>query len=194
MVINDINSDVMRIYHAIKTDYEAFLKRLNCLESEYMKFPIPTGKSPRWQHGFPSDSRKNYYLNGRYGTPSGLLNQKTEVYDREVVKWWHEALQSTEILSGDWRDVPYTHDEETFAFFDPPYRLSFADYGNGFGDEDLIELVNKADMFEHVMLSNRNDDDRFDNTLNHHDIEITYTAGRRKKTAEGFEAKKTKEK
>ena len=36
-------------------------------------------------------------------------------------------------------DVPDIDD--AFYFFDPPYRDSFADYGNSFGDEQLIELI-----------------------------------------------------
>jgi len=222
MVINDINKDVMRIYSSVKNKFDNFTKRLDYLESLYIPLTKEDRKKlyyeVRQEHAYdfekfsPEEEAATLYFlmktgfngifqinqntNGRYGTPAGLLNQKTEVYKRDVVKWWHEALQNTEIMSEDWRSVKYTYGNKSFAFFDPPYRLSFADYGNSFGDKDLIDLVEEADKFENVMLSNRNDDDwfdRFDNSLNRIDIEIKYTAGRRKKVGDTFEAKKAKE-
>jgi DNA adenine methylase len=55
----------------------------------------------------------NINTNNRYGTPSGLLNQRTKVYDKDVVEWWNKALQNTQILSGDWKDsVSYVEDKE----------------------------------------------------------------------------------
>ena len=104
----------------------------------------------------------NQNTNGRYGTPSGLLNQKDKVYDRDVLQWWHDALQRTEIRCGDWKDAVSDCPKDTFFFFDPPYRESFADYGNGFSDEQLIDLISFCDKQQVcVMLSNRDDEDWF---------------------------------
>ena len=136
------------------------------------------------------------YTNGRYGTPSGLLNQKDKVYDRDVLQWWHNALQRTEIRCDDWKDAVSGCPKDTFFFFDPPYRESFADYGNGFSDEQLIDLISFCDKQTCVMLSNRDDEDWFakqEHTLESVNFDIFYTAGRRKKTKEGFDAKKARE-
>ncbi len=55
--------------------------------------------------GFNGIFQINQNTNGRYGTPSGLLNQKKEVYNRDVIKWWHDVLQKTDIFSCDWKEV-----------------------------------------------------------------------------------------
>ena len=221
VVINDINSDVINIYRSIRNDYDEFVLRLNELEDQY----IPLSKEDRktlyfeirHQHAYdyeswskPFEAATLYFLmktgfngiyqlnqntNGRYGTPAGLLNQKDKVYSRDVLKWWHDALQSVTIKSGDWKDA-VTNDANGFFFFDPPYRDSFADYGNGFGDEALTSLLDFADAQNLVFVANRADDDWFDNqsrSMQVHYFNITYTAGRRKKTEDGFAAKKARE-
>ena len=221
VVINDINSDVINIYRSIRNDYDEFVLRLNELEDQY----IPLSKEDRkklyfeirYQHAYdyegwskPFEAATLYFLmktgfngiyqlnqntNGRYGTPAGLLNQKDKVYNRDVLKWWHDALQSVTIKSGDWKDA-VTNDANGFFFFDPPYRDSFADYGNGFGDEALTSLLDFADAQNLVFVANRADDDWFDNqsrSMQVHYFNITYTAGRRKKTEDGFAAKKARE-
>lgn len=220
--INDINADIVRIYKSIKNDLEPFLKRVNELEAKY----LPMSKSDRkkyyyeirnehaWhysEYSEPKEAATLYFLmktgfngvfqlnkntNGRYGTPSGLLNQKDSIYDRNVIQWWHDALQHTDIRNEDWSTAVENCPENTFFFFDPPYRDSFADYGNGFTDEQLVKLINFCDNQSLVMLANRDDADWFaqqTHTLNYTHFEITYTAGRRKKTAEGYEAKKARE-
>ena len=123
VVINDINSDVMNIYKAIKTDLTEFQQRLDSLESQYIplskddrkKFYFDTRHLHAWEYqewsktfeaatlyflmktGFNGIYQLNKNTNGRYGTPSGLLNQKDKVYDRDVLNWWHNALQNVTI-------------------------------------------------------------------------------------------------
>ena len=220
--INDINSDIINIYRSIKNDLDEFLLRLNDLESQYMPLDKPTRKKLyydiRQAHAYdyeswnkPYEAATLYFLmktgfngifqinqntNGRYGTPSGLLNQKKEVYNRDVIKWWHDVLQKTDIFSCDWKEVVDGCPENTFYFFDPPYRDSFADYGQGFSDDSLRELIKFCDNQSCVMLSNRDDDDWFQNecrSLNYDHFDIFYTAGRRKKTENGYNAKKARE-
>jgi len=220
--INDINPDIVRIYTSIKTDFDSFLTRLNALEAKY----IPLSKEGRKKYyyevrnehaydyeawtpayeastlyflmktGFNGIFQINQNTNGRYGTPSGLLNQKDNVYDRDVLQWWHNALQRTDIHCGDWKDAAENCPEDTFFFFDPPYRESFADYGNGFSDKQLVDLIEFCDKQSSVMMSNRDDEDWFakqKHTLSSANFDIFYTAGRRKKTAEGYDAKKARE-
>ena len=221
VVINDINADVINIYRSIRDNYGEFVERLNTLEKQY----IPLSKEDRktlyfeirHQHAYdyeswskPVEAATLYFLmktgfngiyqlnkntNGRYGTPAGLLNQKDTVYDRDVLQWWHDTLQSVTIKSGDWKDA-VENDPNGFFFFDPPYRDSFADYGNGFGDDALTDLLDFADAQNLVFVANRADDDWFDSqsrSMNVHYFDITYTAGRRKKTEDGFAAKKARE-
>ena len=193
--INDINPDIVRIYTSIKTDLEAFLTRLNALESKYLPLSKEDRKKyyyvVRNEHAYdyktwnkPYEAATLYFLmktgfngifqinkntNNRYGTPSGLLNQK---------------------------DAAENCPEDTFFFFDPPYRDSFANYNNAFSDDSLRELIQFCDNQSNVMLSNRDDDDWFQNecrTLNYIHFDIFYTAGRRKKTEEGYNAKKARE-
>jgi len=221
VVINDINPDVVNIYKAIKTDLSKFQQRLDSLESQYLplskddrkKFYFDTRHLHAWDYqewdktfeaatlyflmktGFNGIYQLNKNTNGRYGTPAGLLNQKDKVYDRDVLNWWHNALQNVTIKTGDWKDS-VNNDPNGFFFFDPPYRDSFADYGNGFGDDALMDLLDFADAQNSVFVANRADDDWFENqsrSMNVHYFDITYTAGRRKKTEDGFEAKKARE-
>jgi len=219
--INDINADIISIYSSIKNNYDEFLQRVIELESQYIPMNMDDRRKLffdiRNQHAYdyeswskPYESATLYFLmktgfngifqinkntNNRYGTPCGLLNQKDKVFDRGVVKWWNETLQNVNIKSGDWKDVPDIDD--AFYFFDPPYRDSFADYGNSFGDEQLIELIDFADSKDKSFVCNRDSSDGwFENhkkSMNIQTFDITYTAGRRKKTEDGFQAKKAKE-
>jgi DNA adenine methylase len=220
--INDINPDIVRIYECIKNELEPFTARLNKLESQYLPLEKEDRKKLyyeiRSEHAWDYEKYSNaeeaatlYFLmktgfngvyqlnkntNGRYGTPSGLLNQKDKVYDRDVLAWWNDALKKTDIYSGDWKDAVEDISEDTFFFFDPPYRESFADYGHGFTDEMLIDLISFCDSKQSVMLSNRDDEEWFaeqNHTMDYTHFDITYTVGRRKKTEDGFSAKKARE-
>ena len=225
LIINDVNSDIVRIYKTIKSDCDSFVKILDEMSEEYLPLDKAARKdyyySLRHKHAYDYvswDSTKEaavlYFLmktgfngifqlnintNNRYGTPSGLLNQRTKVYDKDVVEWWNKALQNTQILSGDWKDsVSYVEDKENnFVFLDPPYRGSFTSYGQEFTDDDqnsLVEYV-KQNKDTRVFLCNRDVGDGFyDNTsLKVDKFPVTYTAGRRKQTDEGFEAKQATE-
>jgi DNA adenine methylase len=221
LIINDVNSDIVRIYKTIKSDCDNFISILDELSQEYLPLTKAERKkyyySLRHKHAYDYvfwDSTKEaailYFLmktgfngiyqvnintNNRYGTPSGLLNQKDKVYDKEVVEWWNKSLQHTQILSGDWKDcVSYIEDkEDNFTFLDPPYRGSFTSYGQEFGDDKQNELISyvQGQKQSTVFLCNRDINDGFydDINLKIDKFDITYTAGRRKKTEDGFEAK-----
>lgn len=221
LIINDVNSDIVRIYKTIKSDCDNFISILDELSQEYLPLTKAERKkyyySLRHKHAYDYvfwDSTKEaailYFLmktgfngiyqvnintNNRYGTPSGLLNQKDKVYDKEVVEWWNKSLQHTQILSGDWKDcVSYIEDkEDNFTFLDPPYRGSFTSYGQEFSDSDQNKLVDfvTSQKESTVFLCNRDIQDGFYDNRNliMDKFPVTYTAGRRKKTDEGFEAK-----
>jgi DNA adenine methylase len=96
-------------------------------------------------------------------------------------------------MSGDWRDCCNDIDDG-FFFMDPPYRDSFANYGTAFTDADLTDLIDFGNRrTDDIMICNRDSaDDWFDQRRGSLDIirfPVTYTAGRRKRTETGFEAK-----
>ena len=226
-IINDANEHIMGVYKAIKEDPKPFLKKLDELSAQYLPLEKEDRKKyfyklrqenaydyEKWSEteqaavlyflmktAFNGIWQININTNGRFGTPSGLLNQKDKVYDKSNVMEWHEALQKCTILNDDFTVVKPMIDNKTFLFMDPPYRGSFTQYGVDFNDEEqkrVIQLLNhcrKADGYG--LLSNRDiEDGFFENETDGMEIirfDVTYTAGRRKKTADGFKAKKAKE-
>jgi DNA adenine methylase len=216
VIINDINADIMNIYIAIRDNIKHFTADIDSLEKRYLSLDKPARKAfymkirqhhaydyKQWSKtreaavlyflmktGFNGIYQINKNTNGRYGTPAGLLNQKTQVYDRQIVEWWHTALQGVEISALDAMKVVYPDD--AFIFYDPPYRGSFTSYGQTFSDDDQRKLLEHAEQHKGpVFLTNRDTGDGFfDNTsLSKIQIPVVYTAGRRKQTTTGYEAK-----
>jgi len=227
LVINDVNADIVRIYNSIKNDLPEFLVKLDSYCSVYLPMNKEDRKKyyfeVRHEHAYDFDKWSEaeeaatlYFLmktgfngifqinkntNGRYGTPAGLLNQTDKVYELDVVKWWNQALQNTEIMSGDWKEcLKQVPDEDnTFVFLDPPYRDSFTSYGQTFGDEEQEKLIKyvRSRKLSTAFLCNRDAEDGwFEERLGKLIMDkfpVTYTAGRRKQTEEGFEAKQATE-
>lgn len=225
--INDINPEIISVYECIKHNYKEFIDRVIELEEEYLPLSFEEGTRNEDRREFYNEVRQSYWEdyekwskpyeaatlyflmktgfngifqtnkgNGRYGTPCGLLNQKDKIFDRDIVKWWHDVLQDVKITCGDWKEnIPDI--QGAFYFFDPPYRDSFADYGNSFGDDQLIELIDFADKKDKAFVCNRDSQDgwfeKHKKSMSMQLFDITYTAGRRKKTKEGYKAKKAKE-
>ena len=165
---------------------------------EYEKWSKPKEAATLYflmKTGFNGIFQINKNTNSRYGTPPGLLHQEKQVYDRDSISWWHDALQRTDIFSCNWKEVVDECPENTFYFFDPPYRDSFADYGQGFSDDSLKELMEFVEENKNVWLSNRDSGDGFfeNRKATLKKFPVTYTAGRRKKTENGFAAKKATE-
>jgi len=227
-IINDNNPNIMAIYRAVKEDLEPFKNRLDALEGEYLPLDKPARKiwfyKLRNEHAYDyqkwsrtEEAATLYFLmktafngiwqinkntNNRFGTPFGLGNQKDKVYNREIVDWWHEALQNATLACHDFEVVVKEEAESgSFVFMDPPYRDSFTQYSTDFNDneqERVIECLNHCErMGATGWLSNRDGGDNFfENRWNPENIkyfDVTYTAGRRKKTADGFEAKAARE-
>ena len=227
LVINDVNADIVRIYNSIKNNLPEFLVKLD----SYCNVYLPMNKEDRkkyyfevrYEHAYDYDKWSEaeeaatlYFLmktgfngifqinnntNRRYGTPAGLLNQKDKVYELDIVKWWNQALQNTEVMSGDWKEcLKQVPDEDnTFVFLDPPYRDSFTSYGQTFGDDEQEKLIKyvRSRKLSTAFLCNRDAEDGwFEERLGKLIMDkfpVTYTAGRRKQTEEGFEAKQATE-
>jgi DNA adenine methylase len=212
-VLNDVNSEIIGIYRAIRDSVSEFKTRMNTLSEQYLPLDRPDRKqfyydlreqyTQHWSQwstveesatlyflmktGFNGIWQVNQNSNGRFATPSGLLDHRDRVYDEWNVDLWHEFLDFVEIHSTDWRDCVDTVTGSVFWFMDPPYRDSFTQYGTEFGDdrhEELIEFCKqKNDQGDWVFYCNRDagDDfyDRLRGSLGISRYPVTYTAGRR---------------
>jgi len=162
-------------------------------QAAVLYFLMKTGFNGIWQI--------NKNTNNRFGTPAGLLNQKDKVYNKEDVYYWSKALKNAIIINEDFSCVEKYLGSETFLFLDPPYRNSFTQYNVDFDDEEQKRVINLLHLAKSkgtkAFLSNRDGDDLFFESLCQYDtirkFDVTYTAGRRKKTENGFEAKKARE-
>ena len=227
-VLNDFNESIMSIYECIKQDCKMFIKRLDELSDAYLPLDKENRKKfyykLRSEHAFDfEDWTKTYEAatlyflmktgfngiwqinkntNNRFGTPSGLLNQKDKVYDKDNLLEWHEALQKCSLTSGDFNDTLGYVTDKSYVFLDPPYRGSFTQYGVDFDDalqEGVIQYLNECGKKgAYAMMSNRDiEDGFFESRAGNNEIvyfDVTYTAGRRKKNDDGtHSAKKARE-
>jgi len=227
-VLNDYNTAIMNIYTVIRDDCDAFMKRMDILSEAYLPLTKEKRKefyyALRTEHAFDyekwnqtEEAATLYFLmktgfngiwqinkntGGRFGTPSGLLNQKDKVYDKDNVQEWHLALQHCKLMTGDFGETIGEVNENSFVFLDPPYRGSFTQYGVDFDDEMQNRVINflndSTNAGAYAIMSNRDVGDGFfesrqgNNRLIYFDV--TYTAGRRKKNADGtHSAKKARE-
>lgn len=138
---------------------------------------------------------------GKFGTPAGLLNQtrREQIINEGLIRQWSSALQKTSIQSTSYEQVLIPHGEDTLVFCDPPYRGSFTTYSTDFDDDEQERMCqwikDMIDQGSKVTMSNRvvEGDSFFENLLgdccDFHYFPVTYTAGRRKKTDTGYEAK-----
>lgn len=133
---------------------------------------------------------------GRYGTPVGLVDKTTPVLDEAVIRTWSGYLQGARLHVGTYAEMEIR--EGSFVFCDPPYRDSFTTYGTGFDDAAQRRLVGwcrglARDRNCRVWLANRDAGDGFFEEAaadaRVHRFPVTYTAGRRKRTEDGFAAK-----
>jgi len=227
-VLNDSNESIIAIYSAIRNDCQNFLKQMDKLSMLYLRLDKDDRKKyyyalrhehayeyKRWTRtqeaailyflmktGFNGIWQINKNTNNRFGTPSGLLNQTDKVYDKKNVLEWSKALQSCELMSGDFEKTLPAVAEDSFVFLDPPYRGSFTQYGVDFDDETQERVINflndSTRRGAYAIMSNRDiEDDFFESRKSNNRIiyfDVTYTAGRRKKNEDGsHSAKKAKE-
>lgn len=141
---------------------------------------------------------------GLFGTPAGLLGQSRleQIYDREHLARWSDALQDVSIRSQSYLELDFDP-QGSLIYLDPPYRDSFTSYGTVFGDREQEELIEwsleQQSRGATVLLANRvvEGDNFFEQRLGEGAVfsyfDVTYTAGRRKRTERGFEAKPARE-
>lgn len=211
-ILNDINPEIVGLYRAIKSDVNGFMRECDRYCSTYLSLNQVDRKKyyydirkqyitdyPNWSP--VKESATLYFLmktafngifqstidaKGRFCTPSGLLNHKGFVYDRDNVLAWNQFLQRVDIYNGNWKDCLEISDR-AFYFFDPPYRGSFTQYGQTFTDQDHCDVIGFCrDADQHgnlVFFSGRDTNDDFytsrQGNLGLAKYPITYTAGRR---------------
>lgn len=227
-VMNDINPEIVGVYRAIKSDVQNFIARMDTLQAAYLPllkadrkkfyYDLRTEYTKNWKQWNTTDESATLYFlmktgfngiwqtnqdsNGRFATPSGLLNQKSKVYDKDNVLEWNIFLQKVDIFCGDWKSCCDGIKDRSFYFMDPPYRDSFTQYGQVFDDAKHFDLINwckSADQQGNlVFYCNRDAGDNF-YTQNQGNLlidyyDVTYTAGRRSTDENGQkQAKSAKE-
>lgn len=213
--LRHVDSELDRFFRF--TDKDSRKSYYYALRESYWSNPNPSTIFVLMRLGFNGLWKTCAKSNGLYGTPAGLLNHtsRDQVYTRSNVMEWHSALQGATLLSGDYGNsfpvgqhggptgsINSIDLDKTLVYMDPPYRGSSITYGNGFNDENQAEAVEWAKSLASrgatVLFANRcvERDSFFENLLegsSFHYFDVKYTAGRRKKTSDGFEAKKAKE-
>ena len=213
-VLYDKHPSKRHFYFMKRNEYQLDYEKWTPMEeAANLYFLMKTGFNGIWQtknwskKTSPPESIKKAI--GRFNTPCGLLNQGVllkngkikQVYDKVDVLAWHQALQNCTLTSRDFKNTFEFVDKDSYVFLDPPYRGSFTQYGVDFDDnlqQSVLDFFNASkDKGAHVLFSNRDIGDGFwEKRLGNNKmiyIDVTYTAGRRKKTEDGYEAKKARE-
>ncbi len=186
--ISDVNKELIHTYRTIQNDCENLILQLKILKDEYMnaedKKAYFTGKRYRFnQIKLEEETCTNlekatlfiflnktcfnglYRVNrkGEFNVPIGSYKNPT-ICDEENLRNISKVLQKVKIVYGDYTKSESFIDENTFVYFDPPYRpltetSAFNSYTeNGFTDENQAELAKYAERLmkkgAKVVLSN----------------------------------------
>lgn len=210
--ISDINAELINTYRTIRDDIDALIEMLTAMQNSF----LPLNTDARKAYYLSKRERFNNLkisnvesanvekaalmiflnktcFNGLYRVNrKGLFNVPMGAYknplicDESNLRAVSEKLQKVTIVCGDYRQSANFIDENTFVYFDPPYRpitdtASFTAYSeNQFGDSEQIELAHFADEITRkgakVVVSNSDpkntnaDDDFFDVIYSTHKI------------------------
>lgn len=203
--ISDINAELINTYRIIRYDVDALIEMLYGMKNEF----IPLDTDARKEYYMKKRERFNdlkvngneniniekaalmIFLNktcfnglfrvnkkGLFNVPMGSYKNPM-ICDEANLRAVSEKLQKVTIVCGDYRESADFIDENTFVYFDPPYRpitdtASFTAYTeNLFNDEEQIELARFVDEMHKkgakVVISNSDPkntntkDDFFDN-------------------------------
>lgn len=210
--ISDINAELINTYCIIRDDIDALIEMLYIMKNEF----IPLDTDARKEYYMKKRERFNdlkvngneniniekaalmMFLNktcfnglfrvnkkGLFNVPMGSYKNPM-ICDEVNLRAVSEKLQKVTIVCGDYRESADFIDENTFVYFDPPYRpitdtASFTAYTeNLFNDNEQIELARFVDELHKkgakVVISNSDpknsntEDDFFDNIYSAHNI------------------------
>lgn len=210
--ISDINAELINTYQIIRDDVDLLIKMLKLLQDEFI--PLDKGKRKKYYMEkrqrfndikFKSDSNVNIekaalmiFLNktcfnglfrvnkkGLFNVPIGSYKNPLICYENNL-RAVSEKLKKVTIVCGDYKNSADFIDENTFVYFDPPYRpitdtASFTAYTeNLFDDDAQIELARFVDDMDKkgakILISNSDpkntntEDEFFDDIYSSHKI------------------------
>ena len=210
--ISDINAELINTYRIIRDDIDALIKILYTMQSEFISLDTANRKSyynEKREHFNDLKINSNEDINiekaalmiflnktcfnglfrvnkkGLFNVPMGAYKNPM-ICDEKNLRAVSEKLQKVTIVCGDYRESDDFIDENTFVYFDPPYRpitdtASFTAYTeNSFNDEEQIKLASFVDDMHKkgakIVISNSDpknsniEDDFFDNIYSAHKI------------------------
>lgn len=210
--ISDINAELINTYRIIRDDIDELVDMLIVMQSEFVLMDTEhrkvyyMAKRERFNdlkvNGNETVNIEKAALmiflnktcfNGLFRVnKKGLFNVPMGAYknpmicDKDNLRAVSEKLQRVKIVCRDYRESADFIDENTFVYFDPPYRpltdtASFTAYTeNLFNDEEQIELAKFVDDMNRngakIVISNSDpknsntEDDFFDNIYSSHRI------------------------
>ncbi len=208
--IGDSNAELINTYKVIRDDIDNLIDRLNELQMTF----IPMDENGRKYYYYMMRDRFNglhlstenatekaalfvflnktcfnglYRVNqkGQFNVPMGAY-KNPKICDEDNLRNIHEVLQNVEIVCGDYSLSNDFIDEDTFVYFDPPYRpisqtSGFTSYNtDAFDDNEQIRLAEYIkdinDKGAKIVLSNSDPkninekDDFFDDLYNEYNI------------------------
>ena len=210
--ISDINAELINTYRMIRDDIDALIEMLYAMQSDFIPLDTDNRKAYYMQKRerfndlkINGDENINIekaalmiFLNktcfnglfrvnkkGLFNVPMGTY-KKPMICDENNLRAASEKLQKVKIVCGDYKKSDDFIDENTFVYFDPPYRpitdtASFTAYTeNLFNDDAQIELARFVDEMDKkgakIVVSNSDpknsnaDDNFFDNIYSAHKI------------------------
>ena len=210
--ISDINAELINTYRIIRDDIDALVEMISVMQTEFVPMDTESRKAYYMQkrerfNDLKVSGDENINIekaalmiflnktcfNGLYRVnKKGLFNVPMGAYknplicDEKNLRAVSEKLQNVKIVCGDYKESDDFIDENTFVYFDPPYRpitdtASFTAYTeNLFNDEEQIELAHFVDDMHRkgakIVISNSDpknsntEDDFFDNIYSAHKI------------------------
>ncbi len=210
--ISDINAELINTYRIIRDDIDELIAMLTAMQSEFVPMDTEhrkiyyTAKRERF-NDLKLNVNENINIekaalmiflnktcfNGLFRVnKKGLFNVPMGAYknpmicDKNNLRAVSEKLQRVTIVCGDYKESADFIDENTFIYFDPPYRpitdtASVTAYTeNLFNDEEQIKLARFVDAMHikgaKIVISNSDpknsnaEDDFFDNIYSSHMI------------------------
>jgi DNA adenine methylase len=172
-VINDINSDLTTAYFAVKNNVNELIARLKNIEQEYQSLTSEESRKifyltmrERYNTKSLEDIENTalfIFLNhtcfnglhrvnskGLFNVPFGKYTNPT-ICDEDTLLADSELLQKVEILTGDFEQTLDYATENSFFYFDPPYKplsqtSSFNSYAReAFNDAEQVRLKHFCD-------------------------------------------------
>ena len=172
VMINDSNAELINVFDVIKNNTSELIQLLQQFEQEHLSGDDESCKEYYYsQRDMYNNLIENknanatlkaalfIYLNktcfnglyrvnrrGKFNVPMGSYKDPT-ICDMENLLLVSKKLQKVRITSGDYRNTDDFIDENTFVYFDPPYRplsktAEFTSYTEAeFNDENQIELA-----------------------------------------------------